>query len=107
MQITCIYLKMYFNGLCSMYNVRDHWHHYIKIDCKSIDIILFWDLFLEKAEVINIFNLFYKLLINKILKSSKFISNNQYNLYTSYKNNYLIAQPLYYSFKRKKCGMID
>jgi len=42
-----------------MYNVEDHWHCYVKIDCENVDIILLRDLFLGKAEVIFIiFNKF-------------------------------------------------
>lgn len=39
---------------CSMYNVGDHWHRYIKVDCESVDIILLRDLFLGKVDVILI-----------------------------------------------------
>lgn len=37
---------------CSMYNIGDHWHRYIKVDCESVDIMLLRDLFLGNVEVI-------------------------------------------------------
>lgn len=39
---------------CSMYNIGDHWHRYIKVDCESVDIMLLRDIFLGNVEVIFI-----------------------------------------------------
>ena len=41
-----------------MYNIGDHWHHYIKVGCESVDIMLLKDLFLGNVEVILFLFLF-------------------------------------------------